>query len=55
MPEFDLPIGFAMALAMNEKAMQKFEMMNDNEKKQIIEKTHSVHSKGEMQSLVNSL
>lgn len=55
MDHFDLPLGFAMALAQNERAMAKFESLSDAEKRAVVEKTHSVGSKAEMRSLVNSL
>lgn len=51
----ELPLGFAMALAMNEPAMKRFESMSEPEKAAVIEKAHSVGSRREMQSLVNSL
>lgn len=55
MKEFELPMGFGMALAQNERAMAKFEKLSDSEKEAVIQKTHSVRSKSEMRSLVNSL
>lgn len=55
MSDFELPLGFGMALAQNEGAMQAFEGLSAAEKRAVIEKTHTVHSKREMQALVNSL
>ena len=51
----DMPVGFAMALAMNPEAMEKFALLNENKKQEIIAGTHSVSSKDEMQRYVNSL
>lgn len=51
----ELPLGFGMALAQNENAMQRFEALSDAEKQAIIERTHNVGSKREMQQLVDSL
>lgn len=51
----DLPLGFGMALAQNESAMKKFEALTEEEKQAVVQKTHSVNSKREMQSLVESL
>lgn len=51
----ELPLGFGMALAQNEAAMKKFEALSESEKRAIIDKTHTVNSKKEMQALVNSL
>ena len=55
MQEFELPLGFGMALAQNEQAMKNFENLSADEKQAIIDKTHEVKSKKEMNSLVNSL
>ncbi len=51
----ELPLGFAMALAQNPKAMQKFSNFSEEQKKEIINGTHNMHSKEEMQQYVNSL
>lgn len=53
--EIDLPLGFGMALSQNEKAMKKFELLSEEEKRALIEQTHAVNSKSEMQSFVNNL
>lgn len=55
MSELELPMGFGIALAQNEAAMKQFEALSDGEKRQIVEKTHSVGSKAEMRALVQSL
>lgn len=55
MKKFELPVGFAMALAMNEDAMAKFEALNESEKEAVIKRTHNVNSKDEMRMLVDSL
>lgn len=55
MDKKDMPVGFAMALAMNAEAMKKFSMLDEKEQKRIIEGTHSVNSRDEMHSYVNSL
>lgn len=55
MSNIELPLGFGMALAQNETAMERFEQLSDDEKEKIIEKTHNVSSRIEMQSLVNDL
>ena len=51
----ELPIGFSMALAQNPDAMQKFALLGEDKKKQIIDGTHSVKSKQEMHEYVNRL
>lgn len=50
-----LPLGFGMALAQNEAAMKKFESMTEAEKQSVIQRTHQVKSKREMQKLVSDL
>lgn len=50
-----LPVGFGMALAMNEPAMRRFETMAEEEKRLILERAGKVDSKSEMQRLVNEL
>ncbi len=51
----EMPIGFSMALAQNPDAMQKFALLGEDEKKQIINEVHSVKSKEEMHEYVNKL
>lgn len=51
----EMPVGFAMALAMNPDAMQKFSMLNEEQKQQIIAGTHTVKSRDEMHRYVDSL
>lgn len=51
----EVPMGFSMALAQNEKALKTYAGMQDEERKEVIEKAHNVQSKQEMQRLVNGL
>lgn len=51
----EMPVGFSMSLVQNPEAMQKFAMMSEDQKKQIIDGTHSVKSKQEMHDYVNRL
>ena len=55
MDQNDLPLGFSFALAQHPDAMQAFSNLSDVKKAEILQKAHSVSSKAEMQSLVNSL
>ncbi len=55
MRQDEMPVGFAMALAMNPDAMQKFAALSEEKKQQIIEGTHSLKSREEMHRYVNSL
>ena len=43
-----MPVGFSMALAQNQEAMQKFATLSEDKKQQIIQGTHSVKSRKEM-------
>ena len=51
----EVPLGFSMALAQNPDAMQKFAMLSEEKKKQIIYGTHSVKSRQEMHEYVNKI
>lgn len=55
MENYEMPIGFGMALAMNPEAMQKFASLPESKKQEIISGTHSVSSKAEMQQYVEKL
>lgn len=50
-----MPQGFGMALTRNEKAMHTFSLLNESEKKRVIELSRSVRSKQEMNRLVDKL
>ena len=51
----EVPIGFGMALAQNEDAMNTFAMMTKEEKQAIWNKAHQARSEKEMNTLVASL
>ncbi len=48
-------MGFGMALAQNIKAMEHFSRLTDSEKQAIINGTHNISSKSEMQQYVDRL
>ncbi len=50
-----MPVGFAMALAMNPNAMQNFTALSEEKKQEIIAGTHSIKSREEMHRYVDSL
>ena len=55
-PQFnEIPMGLGMALMQNNPAMDYFSSLSDPAKQQIIDHTHSIRSKEEMQSYVDSL
>ena len=51
----DIPMGLGMALMQNRQAMNYFSSLSDAEKQQVIDHTHTIQSKEEMQSYVDSL
>lgn len=51
----DMPMGFAFQLSMNEKAMENFAGMSDEEKQQILDAARSVTSKQQMRGIVSDL
>lgn len=51
----EMPVGFSFVLAQNPDAMQKFAMLSEEKKKEIINGTHAVKSKQEMHEYVNKL
>ena len=55
MTKAEMPVGLAMALAMNPEAMQKFGAFSEEQKQKIIAGTHTVKSRDEMHQYVNDL
>lgn len=55
MEKLELPLGFGMALAQNEAAMKQFESLTEAEKHAVLQRTHSVRSRAQMQQLVAEL
>ena len=51
----EMPVGFSMALAQNPEAMQKFALLGEDKKKQIIDGTQSIRSKQEMHEYINKI
>ena len=51
----DVPIGFGMALAQNETAVNAYAMMTREEKNAILAKAHAARSQEEMQKIVASI
>ena len=52
---YGIPMGLGMALAQNSKAMENFSSLPEEKRKSIIEGTHNISSKQEMEAYVNSL
>ena len=51
----ELPVGFMLSLAMNEKAMKRFVDMDESQRKAVEEESSRVKSKAEMERLVDRL
>lgn len=51
----NVSVGFGMALAMNVPVMKAYADMDEKQKQSILNRTHQVRSKGEMQELVTSI
>ena len=52
---YQVPIGFGLALAMNQPAMNAYAAMTEAQKQEIINKAHNIRSEQEMHTLVGSL
>ena len=52
---YKVPIGFGMALAVNEPAMNAYAKMTEAQKQAILNKAHNARSEKEMHDLVASL
>lgn len=51
----DIPLGLGIALAQNSNALNYFAGLSSKRRQQIIEQTHNIGSKKEMQNFVNNL
>ncbi len=51
----EVPIGFGMALAQNEKAVNAYAMMTKEQKQAILQKAHAARSEKEMRQIVSSI
>lgn len=51
----ELPIGFGLMLAANNKAMDNFAKMTDEEKRSVLEVSRTKQTRNEMESFVNSI
>lgn len=55
MENYEMPLGLGIALSMNPEAMQKFALLPESKKREIINGTHSVSSKEEMRQYVQNI
>ena len=52
---YKVPIGFGLALSANTAAMNSYAHLTEDQKQEVLDKAHNVHSEQEMYSLVASL
>ena len=52
---YKVPIGFGMALAMNQAAMNAYASMTEAQKQAVLSKAHNARSEREMHTIVNSI
>ena len=52
---YKVPIGFGMALAMNEPALNAYSAMTEEQKQAILNKAHNARTEKEMHQIVSSL
>lgn len=50
----DIPIGFTFALAENPEALNYFISLSEEQKQRVLEQTHKIHSKSEMQAFAGN-
>lgn len=53
--DHQIPLGFGMALAMNESAMKIYAALTEEKRQEILKRARNVRSKQEMQQIVDSL
>lgn len=51
----EMPIGFGLSLAANEKSMEAFSEMSDAQKAATVEKSRQMHSREDMEQFVDKL
>ena len=51
----EVPMGFGMALAMNEPALNAYAAMTEQQKQAVLTKAHNARSREEMHRIVESL
>jgi len=49
----DMPLGLGMALTQNPSALDRFQQLNDEEKRELIGSVHGIRSKEEMRAFVD--
>lgn len=54
-PVRELPMRFGMALLQNEQAAAAFQTLPPVQRRQVLQRTHTISSKAEMRALVNKL
>ena len=55
MEQLEMPLGFGTALSQNPEALQKFALLGDAAKEEIIKNAHFVGSKEEMREYIEKI
>lgn len=55
MKDQDMPMGFSFSMSANEKALDNFAKMSEEERAKVIEQARNVTSKHEMERLIQNL
>lgn len=51
----EVPVGFGMALAKNEAAVNAYAMMTREQKQEILNRAHSIRTRDEMERLITDI
>ncbi|MCH5280067.1 MAG: hypothetical protein J1E61_01260 [Lachnospiraceae bacterium] len=51
----NMPLGFTFSMSTNEKAMNNFARMSEEERAEILEQARNIQSKQEMEQLIRNL
>lgn len=52
---YEMPMGLSFQLGLNQKAMNAYAKLDDEEKRQVVEAARNVNSKSEMRQIVEGL
>jgi len=52
---YDMPMGFSFQLGLNQKALNAYAKLDDQEKRNVLEAARNVSSKSEMRQIVEGL
>ncbi len=53
--KYDMPMGLSFQLGLNQKALEAYARLNDEEKRQVVQAARNVTTKSEMRQIVAGL